>query len=168
MNQIWENNKKPNSGTDFGQFGPNLGSQFFFLFYLYKQFDIVPSYHPMEYPGKLMNQFWENRKKHSCEPDCGPFWPQRSFSWILALLDVKNCYKLSLYTLSRKTNELNLRKCKKPIFWPDFGLFWHNFCPQKFFSWVLPLTDVLNCGKLSLYATSRKTNEPNLRKWQKI
>ena len=38
---------------------------------------------------------------------------------------------------------------------------------QKILSWVLPLLDVRNCCKLSLYAISRKTNEPNLRKWQK-
>ena len=38
---------------------------------------------------------------------------------------------------------------------------------QKFFSWVLPLLYVIHCCKLSFYAISRKTNEPNFRKWQK-
>ena len=54
---------------------------------------------------------------------------------------------------------------------PDFG---HDFDPlldqrwsPKPFSWVLPLLDLIHCCKLSLYAISRKTNEPNLRKWQK-
>ena len=54
------------------------------------------------------------------------------------------------------------------------GRFWHlwpKFGPQKilygFFWWVLPLLDVIHCCKLSLYAMTRKTNEPNLRKWQK-
>ena len=37
----------------------------------------------------------------------------------------------------------------------------------KFFSWTLLLLDVKHCCKLSLYAFSRKTNELNLRKWQK-
>ena len=32
---------------------------------------------------------------------------------------------------------------------------------------MLPLPDVRHCCKLSLYLISRKTNEPNLRKWQK-
>ena len=36
-----------------------------------------------------------------------------------------------------------------------------------FFSWVLPLLDVRHCCKLSLYATSRKNNDSNSRKWQK-
>ena len=48
-------------------------------------------------------------------------------------------------------------------FWPIFAQTWS----QKCFSWVLPLLDVIHCCKLSLYATSRKTNTPNLRKWEK-
>ena len=47
---------------------------------------------------------------------------------------------------------------------PNFGL---NFWPSKIFSWALPLLDVRHCCKLSLNATSRNTNEPNLRKWKK-
>ena len=36
MNQTWKNDKKPSFGTDFGPFGPNLGSKkFFYEFYLY-------------------------------------------------------------------------------------------------------------------------------------
>ena len=43
MNQTWKNDKKPNSGPDFGPFIPNLFSQFFFLrVYLYLHLDIVP------------------------------------------------------------------------------------------------------------------------------
>ena len=37
----------------------------------------------------------------------------------------------------------------------------------KIFSYVLPLPDVRHCCKLSLYAISKKTNDPNSRKWQK-
>ena len=37
----------------------------------------------------------------------------------------------------------------------------------KFFSQVLPLPNVINSCNVSLSAISRKTNEPNLRKWQK-
>ena len=36
-----------------------------------------------------------------------------------------------------------------------------------FFSWILPLLHVRHCRQLSLYVTSKKTNEPNLRKLQK-
>ena len=41
------------------------------------------------------------------------------------------------------------------------------FGPLKFFWWVVPLLGLIHCCKLSLYAISRKTNESNLRKWQK-
>ena len=55
----------------------------------------------------------------------------------------------------------------KKIILSGFGLFWPNVGPQNFFPWVLPLLDVINFYKLPLYAISRKTNEPNLKKWQK-
>ena len=38
---------------------------------------------------------------------------------------------------------------------------------SKNFLWVLPILDVIHCCKLSLHAVSRKTNEPNFKKWQK-
>ena len=56
---------------------------------------------------------------------------------------------------------------KKTNFGPDFGPFWPKFGPQKKLSWVLPLTDVIHCCNVSLYAISKKTNEQNLRKWKK-
>ena len=37
------------------------------------------------------------------------------FSWILSLLDIRHCCKLSLYAISRKTNEANMRKWKKKL-----------------------------------------------------
>ena len=45
----------------------------------------------------------------------------------------------------------------------DFG---PNLVP-KFFSWDLPQLEVKHCGMLSLHAISKKTNESNLKKWQK-
>ena len=39
--------------------------------------------------------------------------------------------------------------------------------PTKICSWILPLLHVRHCCKLSMYAISRKTNEPNFRKCQK-
>ena len=42
-------------------------------------------------------------------------------------------------------------------FWPV----WHTFGPPKFLSMVLPLRDVRHCRKLSFYAISRKTYDPN-------
>ena len=55
---------------------------------------------------------------------------------------------------------------KKTSFAPNFGTFGSNLGPN-FFSWILPLVDVIYSCKLSLYAIPKKSNEPNLRKCQK-
>ena len=55
------------------------------------------------------------------------------FLWILSVLGIRHCYTLSLYAISRKTNEPNLRKWKKPSFRPDFGPFGQNSSCQIFF-----------------------------------
>ena len=59
----------------------------------------------MQFQRKLMNQTWENGKK----PSLGSLWPkldpQKIFSWILPLLDVRHYCKLSLYAISRKTKK---------------------------------------------------------------
>ena len=44
------------------------GPKFFFREFYFYQLDIVPSYHPMQFKGKLMDQTWENGE----EPN---FWP---------------------------------------------------------------------------------------------
>ena len=90
------------------------------------------------------------------------FGPPNFFLWVLPLLDVRHYCKLSLYAISRKTDEPNLRFSEKPNFRPDFGLL-GPYLDQKFFSWILPLLDVRHYCKLSLHAISRKTDEPNLR-----
>ena len=80
-----------------------------------------------------MNQNRENGEK----PNFGPnFGPPKSF--LLSFTShIKHCCKLSLYVMSRKTNELNLRKWKrKPNFGPDFGFLAPNFDPQFFSPWV--------------------------------
>ena len=50
---------------------------------------------------------------------------------------------------------------KNPNIWPDLG-------PLKFFSWALAPLVVRQYPKLTSYAVSGKTNEPNLKKWHKI
>ena len=85
-------------------------------------------------------------------------WAPNFSSWILPLLVVRHCYKISLYVIARKTNEPNLRKWQKPSFESRFG-------PHNFFSWILAILHVTHGCKLSLYANSRKTKEPNLKKW---
>ena len=50
-------------------------------------------------------------------------WAQMTFFVDFTSTDVRNCCKLSLYAISGKTNEPNLRKWqKKPSFRPDFDL----------------------------------------------
>ena len=85
--------------------------KFFSEFYLYL-LDIVPSYHPMQFKGKLMNQTRENyKKKTNFRPYFGStFVPQKFFSWVLRLLVVRHCSKLSSFAIPRQTNEPNLRK----------------------------------------------------------
>ena len=39
--------------------------------------DIVPSYDPVQFKGKQMNQTWENGEKPSFEPDFGQFVPNQ-------------------------------------------------------------------------------------------
>ena len=56
---------------------------------------------------------------------------------------------------------------KKNNFGPDFGSFGPKLRPQNLFSCLLLLLDVRHCSKLSLYALSRKTYDPSLRKYLK-
>ena len=117
-----------------------------------------------------MNQAWENDQKRSFGPNFGPFHPilvPKNFLRVLPLLDVIHCCKLSLYEISRKTNEPNLRKWQKTSFWTWLWPLCWKFGSRNFFSWVLPLLNVRHCCKLSLHAISKKTNELNVRKLQK-
>ena len=119
-----------------------------------------------------MDHTWQNDKKPYFGSDFGPFWPKFGskifFLWVLTLLDVTLCCKLSLYEISGKTNEPNLRKWREknlvsgPILAP-LAQIW----AQKNFLWILPVLDLRHCCKLSLHAISGKNNEPNLRKWGK-
>ena len=73
------------------------------------------------------------------------------FSWILPLLILRHCCKVSLHAISRKTNEPNLRQeTKKLVSRRNLG--------PKSFSWILPLLHVRHHWKLSLYAILTKTN----------
>ena len=63
-----------------------------------------------------MNQTWKNGKKTSFEPNFFPFDPNLGteiFLWILPQQGIRNFCKLSLYAISRKTDEPNLRKLQK-------------------------------------------------------
>ena len=97
----------------------------------------------------------------------GPILAPKRFQSILPELDVRHCYKLSLYAISKKTNEPSLRKWQKNQFLGPILTPWPKFWPRKVFQWNLPVLDVGHCCKLSLHANLRKTNEPNLKKHPK-
>ena len=114
---------------------------------------IAGSYNCVQFQGKLTTQTWENGNYFS---PYGRNLGTKLFSWILTLLHVTHCRKLSLYAISRNTNQPNLTKWQNSSFPINFGPFGPNLGPKKFFSKILPLLRVRHCCKLSLYATSRK------------
>ena len=52
-------------------------------FYLYYFLDIVPSYHPMQFKGKLMKQIGQNDKKPNFRPNFGRLWPDSNCQFFL-------------------------------------------------------------------------------------
>ena len=82
--------------------------------------------------------------------------------WVISLLDVRHCCKLSLYAISRKTDNPNLRKWQKPIFRPNFG----PFGPKNFFA-DFTSTRSQTLLLAIVVCNFKKNYEPNLRKWQK-
>ena len=66
-----------------------------------------------------MNQTWENgKKKLILVPILVPLaqiWARKKLLWILPLLDVTHCRKLSLYEISRKTYQPNLWTWQKKL-----------------------------------------------------
>ena len=68
------------------------------------------------------------------------FWPvlpkfgtPKFLSWVLPLLDLRHCRKLSLHSISRKTYDSNPRKWQKTSFWTWFRPAGPKFGPQIFF-----------------------------------
>ena len=60
----------------------------------------------MQFKGKLMDQTCKNGEKTNIGP---------VFTWVLPLLDVIHCCKLSSYAISRKKYDLNTKMVKKLI-----------------------------------------------------
>ena len=60
-------------------------------------------------------QPWENDKNSKFGPNLGPLIFYLFFLWVLPLLIVKQCFKLSFYGMSRKNNEPNLKKTTKNL-----------------------------------------------------
>ena len=106
-----------------------------------------------------MNQTWEKGKKRQ-RPKFGPpifFF----FFWILPLLDIRNCCKLSLYAISRKTNKSDLTKWQKKtlVLGPILG---HLGCQIFFFFKNLARSITRYYGQLTSCIISEKTNDPIL------
>ena len=50
------------------------------VFFSKQYLDNVPSYYPMQFKGKIINQTWENRQKPNFGLDFCPFYPDLGFS----------------------------------------------------------------------------------------
>ena len=114
MKQTWENSKKPNFGIDFGPLGPNLGLNFLFL-----DFTSTKCYRLLQgiTVCNFKENYWTKLEKIAKNLISGLILApldqvrdQKFFSKILSLLHGTHCCKLSLYEISRKTKEANLRK----------------------------------------------------------
>ena len=107
-----------------------------------------------------MNQTWENGKKTSFGPKFGPqnFFHEFCLYYMLEIVASYHCIQFQ-----EKLTSQNWKNGKNPSFGTNFGHFGPNLGTKIF----LPLLHVRHCCKLSLYATSRKTNESHLRKCKK-
>ena len=80
--------------------------------------DIAARYHYIQFQGQLTNQTQENGKKTNFGPDLGSFDPnfppppKKNFflEGGLPILNDRYCRKLSLYAISKKSNDPNSGK----------------------------------------------------------
>ena len=150
------------SGLISVHFGPKLvPKNYFHRFYLYWMLENFARYHCMLFQGKLMNLNWENGENLVS----GLILAQKIFfvgftsSRYYTLLQAITVY----YFKENKWTKIEKIKIN-PVSGLILASFGPNLVPPKKFSWILPVLNVRHCCKLSLYAISRKTNEPNLRK----
>ena len=88
------------------------------------------------------------------------------FEWVLPLLDLRHCRKLSLYAILRKRYDPNSRKCKKLPFGPDLVPLGPYSGRQLFFFFQnLVLSVTRYHGQLSSCKVSEKNNDPISRKF---
>ena len=125
-----------------------------------------------------MNQTWKNDKNLILGPILAQICLPKFYSWVLFLPVVSIVSSCHLMQFKGKLMNQTWENGKKTNLGPDFSrslgpqnvatkIFSQKIWYTKVFSLVLPLLDVRNCCKLSLYAISWKTNESNLIKWLK-
>ena len=109
----------------------------------------------LEAEAKRTSKFeWALKKIRKEKIISAPTWATNLFFESSALLDVDIVPSCDLVQYQGKLMMQPWENGKSP-----------NLGPPIFFSWVLPLLVVRQCSELSSYAISRKTNEPNLKKW---
>ena len=103
--------------------------------------------------------------------DClAQIWVPNFFSWVLPILDVRYCCKLSLNATSTKRYDPNSRKWRKTSFWAWFRSIGPKFRLPNFFLKNLTSSITRYHGQLSSCTISEKTNDSILRKfsdWRK-
>ena len=139
INLIKQERKLPFS-PDWGLLGPALRYTFF-LFFCFVEVSALLDvrYHPNEQFDPILGN------QHIFFEFCLNIW-------VLSLLVVRHCSKLS----SCATWEND----KNPNFNPRFWLVW-QFGPQNIFSWDSPLPDVRYRHKLSSYSILMRIYDPN-------
>ena len=75
--------------------------------------DINASYHCPQFQGKLMNQIWENDLKPNLGPDFGPNLVPKKIFVVFTSTWCNKLLQAVIVGISRKTNEPNLRKWQK-------------------------------------------------------
>ena len=105
-----------------------------------------------------MNQTWENRGKSNKNliNVWLKFGPLNFYSWVLPLLDVRHCRKLSFHVASRKIYDPNSRKWQKFAFWIWFRPVVPKFGAPNFSSKNLASSFTKYHGQLSLGTISGK------------
>ena len=109
--------------------------------------------------GTVHLTVWYYHVTYAFQSESIPHW------WIytLPLLDVRHCYKLSLYVMSRKKQDPKSRKWWKTLFWAWFSTVGPEFgSPKLFFSKILASSVTKYHSQLSC-AMPGKTNDPILR-----
>ena len=108
-----------------------------------------------------MNQMWENGKT----PNFGAeIWAPKFFLWILPVLYVRHCYKLSLYATSRKNNQPILTKWQKNLVSGPILVYLTQIWVTNIFFKKHLASSIIRYGQLSSCTKSEKANGPVLRK----